>query len=45
MGLDMYSYSKDENGEETNLADWRKHNRLHGWMEAIMGRQGQTIRW
>ena len=22
----MYAYSKDENGEETNLADWRKHN-------------------
>ena len=33
MGLDMYAYAKDENGEEESLADWRKHNRLHGWME------------
>ena len=41
MGLDMYAYSKDENGEETNLADWRKHNRLHGWMEQLWEDKGR----
>ena len=35
MGLDMYAYAKDENGEDEHLADWRKHNRLHGWMEEL----------
>jgi len=37
MGLDMYAYAIVEggakDGEEESLADWRKHNRLHGWME------------
>ena len=37
MGLDMYAYAVAQggsnDGEETSLADWRKHNRLHGWME------------
>ena len=33
----MYAYAIVEggakDGEEESLADWRKHNRLHGWME------------
>jgi hypothetical protein len=37
MGLDMYAYAivegGSQDGEEESLADWRKHNRLHGWME------------
>ena len=41
MGLDMYAYALDENGEEESLADWRKHNRLHGWMEELWEEKGR----
>ena len=41
MGLDMYAYAKGENGEEESLADWRKHNRLHGWMEQLWEDKGR----
>ena len=41
MGLDMYAYSIDKNGEEQQLADWRKHNRLHGWMEELWEDKGK----
>ena len=41
MGLDMYAYAKDENGEDEHLADWRKHNRLHGWMEELWEDKGR----
>ena len=41
MGLDMYAYAKDSNGEEESLADWRKHNRLHGWMEELWEDKGR----
>ena len=38
MGLDQYAYRReadeDEDGNIT-IAEWRKHNRLHGWMEAL----------
>ena len=37
----MYAYAKDENGEEESLADWRKHNRLHGWMEDLWEDKGR----
>ena len=40
MGLDMYAYAKDENGEEEPLADWRKHNRLQGWMQELWESKG-----
>lgn len=43
MGLDMYAYAKDENGEEESLADWRKHNRLHGWMEELWEEKGKPF--
>ena len=35
MGLDMYASRRPpvEKGEE--IAYWRKHNRLHGWMEEL----------
>jgi len=29
MGLDMYAYKV----ERDLICSWRKHNRLHGWME------------
>ena len=41
MGLDMYAQAKDKNGEEESLADWRKHNRLHGWMEDLWEDKGR----
>lgn len=41
MGLDMYAYSINKNGEEEQLADWRKHNRLHGWMEELWEDKGK----
>lgn len=40
MGLDMYAYAKDENGEEEPLSDWRKHNRLQGWMQELWESKG-----
>ena len=45
MGLDMYAYAVvqggEQDGEEEPLADWRKHNRLHGWMEELWNDKGQ----
>lgn len=39
MGLDQYAYAvKGE--EEVFLADWRKHNRLQGWMEQLWQDKG-----
>ena len=36
MGLDQYAYVR-KNGEKDGkeIAYWRKHNRLQGWMEAL----------
>jgi len=45
MGLDMCAYAIVQgganDGEELSLADWRKHNRLHGWMEELWEDKGQ----
>ena len=45
MGLDMYAYAVVQggrnDGEEESLADWRKHNRLHGWMEDLWEDKGR----
>lgn len=45
MGLDMYAYSVAQggqnDGEQQSLADWRKHNRLHGWMEDLWEDKGR----
>ena len=39
MGLDQYAYA--ENGEEQEeIAYWRKHNRLQGWMEQLWNDKG-----
>jgi len=43
MGLDQYAYSKDENGEEDAITDWRKHNRLQGWMEELWESKGKPF--
>ena len=46
MGLDMYAWktkAKDiEDGQE-RLADWRKHNRLHGYMEELWESKGRPF--
>ncbi len=45
MGLDMYAYAVVQGGQndgaEESLADWRKHNRLHGWMEDLWEDKGR----
>lgn len=33
MGLDMYAYAVDKQGQREDLHYWRKHPNLHGWME------------
>ena len=42
MGLDQYAYAKpsEDSEEQTELAYWRKHNRLQGWMEELYTRKG-----
>ena len=47
MGLDQYAYvAQKENDHTTNstsqeLAYWRKHPNLHGWMEKVWIRKGR----
>lgn len=47
MGLDQYAYAVTQGGEndgdETQLADWRKHNRLQGWMEELWEEKGRPF--
>ena len=43
MGLDMYAYAVAKGGEEESLAEWRKHNRLHGWMEDLWEDKGRPF--
>ena len=42
MGLDQYAYRVKEDGERTEIAYWRKHNRLQGWMENLYITKGGT---
>lgn len=35
MGLDQYAYKKDSEGNGTEIAYWRKHPFLQGWMENL----------
>ncbi len=38
MGLDMYAYSRKKGAKKDDTSEimtWRKHNRLHGWMEEL----------
>ena len=43
MGLDQYAYTKPsvDSEEQTELAYWRKHNRLQGWMEQLWNDKGR----
>ena len=44
MGLDQYAYVKDNAKQKkgTEIAYWRKHNRLQGWMEALWKQKENT---
>jgi hypothetical protein len=35
MGLDQYAFAIDNNGEKEELAYWRKHPNLQGWMKNL----------
>ena len=45
MGLDMYAYArpprKRNSDEDVSICDWRKHNRLQGWMENLWENKGR----
>ena len=41
MGLDQIAIAAKD-GEEKVIAEWRKHNRLQGWMENLYRSQGGT---
>lgn len=47
MGLDMYAYAATKadanwsSGEQREIAYWRKHPNLHGWMEQLWAHKGQ----
>ena len=43
MGLDQYAYAKAslEAEESEEIACWRKHNRLQGWMEQLWEDKGK----
>lgn len=41
MGLDQFAYAIDNNGEKEELAYWRKHPNLQGWMESLWERKGR----
>ena len=40
MGLDQFAYCIDNNGEKEELAYWRKHPNLQGWMENLWTEKG-----
>lgn len=43
MGLDMYAYRKGKCQSKKNMtqiAEWRKHNRLHGYMTDLWIKKG-----
>jgi hypothetical protein len=45
MGLDQYAYArpprKRNSDNDESLCEWRKHNRLQGWMEGLWESKGR----
>jgi hypothetical protein len=35
MGLDQYAFTLEGESKTEGIAEWRKHNRLQGWMENL----------
>ena len=44
MGLDQYAYARPprkRNGDDDEqICEWRKHNRLQGWMQQLWEEKG-----
>ena len=40
MGLDQYAFRVNSAGERSEIAYWRKHNRLQGWMKSLYTKKG-----
>ena len=44
MGLDMYAFArpprKTNSDDDVGICDWRKHNRLQGWMQELWESKG-----
>lgn len=40
MGLDQFAYAVDKDNNKTELAYWRKHPNLQGWMENLWNSKG-----
>ena len=45
MGLDQTAYTKNKKGVNIIIQDWRKHNALDGWMEALWRVKGNDGYW
>mgnify|MGYP000191348476 CR=1 FL=1 len=47
MGLDQYAYARPPRkrncDEDEHLEEWRKHNRLQGWMEQLWESKGCPV--
>jgi hypothetical protein len=43
MGLDQFAFAIDNNGEKRELAYWRKHPNLQGWMERLWENKGRPM--
>jgi len=41
MGLDQYAFTIDKEGNKTEIAYWRKHPNLQGWMENLWEEKGR----
>jgi hypothetical protein len=41
MGLDQFAYTIDSEGNKIELAYWRKHPNLQGWMENLWDSKGR----
>tara|TARA_R110000824_G_scaffold142854_2_gene310177 strand:- start:466 stop:825 length:360 start_codon:yes stop_codon:yes gene_type:complete len=42
MGLDQYANKVNKKGNKTEIAYWRKHPNLQGWMENLYREKGGT---
>ena len=40
MGLDQFAYAVDKDNNKTEIAYWRKHPNLQGWMEKLWHNKG-----
>lgn len=41
MGLDQFAMAIDKDGNKTEIAYWRKHPNLQGWMENLWENKGR----